>query len=154
MFINYVGACNSYRRVYWQVNVASAIECAEKALLSGLSRHVLHSGLGIKDGRKIEYSLLSALVFITSGSARLVKLKPDRLGCAAQDAAAGPSTNFGFIACPSGIPRFFPLQFRSCAGDTFRLHSPRHRRCRSQGSRKIRFFSRCSSPRPGGRIPA
>ena len=43
------------RRQYIGLNrTARRTECAEKALFSGLSRHVLHYGLGIKDGRKID----------------------------------------------------------------------------------------------------
>ena len=54
MFMNYASVCNPYSGFSAPVNGTSATECAEKALFSGLSRHVLHYGLGIKDGRKIE----------------------------------------------------------------------------------------------------
>lgn len=54
MFMNYASVCNPYSGFSAPVNGTSATECAEKALFSGLSRHVLHYGLGIKDGRKID----------------------------------------------------------------------------------------------------
>lgn len=54
MFMNYARVCNPYSGFSAPVNGTSATECAEKALFSGLSRHVLHYGLGIKDGRKID----------------------------------------------------------------------------------------------------
>lgn len=48
MFMNYASVCNPYSGFSAPVNGTSATECAEKALFSGLSRHVLHYGLGIK----------------------------------------------------------------------------------------------------------
>lgn len=54
MLMNYARACNPYSGFSAPDNRTSATECAEKALFSGLSRHVLHYGLGIKDGRKID----------------------------------------------------------------------------------------------------
>lgn len=54
MFMNYASVCNPYSGFSAPVNGTSATECAEKALFSGLSRRVLHYGLGIKDGRKID----------------------------------------------------------------------------------------------------
>ena len=54
MLRNYARVCNPYSGFFTPDNRTSATECAEKALFSGLSRHVLHYGLGIKDGRKIE----------------------------------------------------------------------------------------------------
>jgi type I restriction enzyme M protein len=54
MLMNYARVCNPYSGFFAPVNGTSATECAEKASFSGLSRHVLHYGLGIKDGRKIE----------------------------------------------------------------------------------------------------
>ncbi|MGN0270424.1 MAG: PDDEXK nuclease domain-containing protein [Candidatus Weimeria sp.] len=54
MLRNYARVCNPYSGFLAPVNRTSATECAEKALFSGLSRHVLHYGLGIKDGQKID----------------------------------------------------------------------------------------------------
>jgi hypothetical protein len=54
MLMNYARVCNPYSGFFAPVNGTSATECAEKASFSGLSRHVLHYGLGIKDGRKID----------------------------------------------------------------------------------------------------
>lgn len=54
MLMNYARACNPYSGFSAPVNGTSAIESAEKALFSGLSRHVLRYGLRIKDGRKID----------------------------------------------------------------------------------------------------
>lgn len=54
MLMNYTRACNPYSGFFAPVYETSAIECAEKALFSGLPRHVSHYGLRIKDGRKIE----------------------------------------------------------------------------------------------------
>jgi type I restriction enzyme M protein len=58
------------RRQYIGLNrTARRTECAEKALFSGLSRHVLHYGLGIKDGRKIDPTSGSGSLLITIGNA-------------------------------------------------------------------------------------
>ncbi len=54
MLMNYTKACNPYSGFSAPVNGTSAIGCAEKALFSGLSRHVSHYRLCIKDGRKID----------------------------------------------------------------------------------------------------
>ncbi|MCH4065002.1 MAG: hypothetical protein LKE99_11390 [Lachnospiraceae bacterium] len=54
MLMNYARACNPYSGFFTPVNGTSTIGHAEKALSSGLSRHVSHYGLRIKDGRKIE----------------------------------------------------------------------------------------------------
>ena len=54
MLMNYARACNPYSGFSAPDNRTSATECAEKALFSGLSRHVLHYVLGIKDCRKID----------------------------------------------------------------------------------------------------
>jgi hypothetical protein len=54
MLMNYARACNPYSGFSAPINETSAIESAEKALFSRLSRHVSHYGLRIKDGRKIE----------------------------------------------------------------------------------------------------
>ena len=54
MLMNYTRVCNPYSGFSAPVNGTSAIGCAEKALFSGLSRHVSHYGLRIKDGQKIE----------------------------------------------------------------------------------------------------
>lgn len=54
MLMNYTKACNPYSKFSAPVNGTSAIGCAEKAIFSGISRHVSHYRLCIKDGRKIE----------------------------------------------------------------------------------------------------
>lgn len=54
MLMNYARVCNPYSGFSALVNETSALESAEKALLSGPPRHVSHYGLRIKDGRKIE----------------------------------------------------------------------------------------------------
>ena len=54
MLMNYARVCNPYSGFSAPVNETSAIESAEKALFSGLSRHVSYYGLRIKDGMKIE----------------------------------------------------------------------------------------------------
>ena len=54
MLMNYARVCNPYSGFFAPVNETSAIESAEKALFSGLSRHVSRYGLRIKDGRKID----------------------------------------------------------------------------------------------------
>ena len=67
MFMNYASVCNPYSGFSAPVNGTSATECAEKALFSGLSRHVLHYGLGIKDGRKIDPACGSGGMFVQTG---------------------------------------------------------------------------------------
>ena len=54
MLMNYTKACNPYSGFSAPVNGTSAIGCAEKAMFSGLSRHISHYRLCIKDGRKID----------------------------------------------------------------------------------------------------
>lgn len=54
MLMNYTRVCNPYSEFFALVNGTNVAECAEKALFSGLSRPVLHYGLCIKDGRKID----------------------------------------------------------------------------------------------------
>ena len=54
MLMNYARACNPYSGFSAPVNGTNAIGYAEKALFSGLSRHISHYGLRIKDGRKID----------------------------------------------------------------------------------------------------
>lgn len=54
MLMNYTKACNPYNGFSAPVSGMSTIGYAEKALFSGLSRHVSRYGLRIKDGRKIE----------------------------------------------------------------------------------------------------
>lgn len=54
MLMNYTKACNPYSKFPAPVNGTSAIGCAEKAIFSGISRHVSHYRLCIKDGRKID----------------------------------------------------------------------------------------------------
>ena len=54
MLMNYTKACNPYSGFSAPVNGTSAIDCAEKAIFSGLSRHISRYGLRIKDGRKID----------------------------------------------------------------------------------------------------
>ncbi len=66
MLMNYARACNPYSGFSAPDNRTSATECAEKALFSGLSRHVLHYGLGIKDGRKIDPCCGSGGMFVQS----------------------------------------------------------------------------------------
>ena len=67
MLMNYVRVCIPYSGFFVPVNGTSATECAEKALFSGLSRHVLHYGLGIKDGRKIDPTSGSGSLLINIG---------------------------------------------------------------------------------------
>ena len=57
MLMNYTKACNPYSGFSAPDNRTTATECAEKALFSGLPRHISHYGLGIKDGRKIDRCL-------------------------------------------------------------------------------------------------
>ncbi len=78
MFMNYASVCNPYSGFSAPVNGTSATECAEKALFSGLSRHVLHYGLGIKDGRKIDPAVGSGH-FLVSALNQLIYIK-SRLG--------------------------------------------------------------------------
>ena len=54
MLMNYARVCNPYSGFSAPVSGMSTIGYAEKALFSGLSRHVSRYGLRIKDGRKIE----------------------------------------------------------------------------------------------------
>ena len=54
MLMNYTKACNPYSKFFAPVNGTSAIGCAEKAIFSGIFRHVSHYRLCIKDGRKID----------------------------------------------------------------------------------------------------
>lgn len=54
MLMNYTKACNPYSGFSAPINGTSAIDCAEKAIFSGLSRHISHYRLCIKDGRKID----------------------------------------------------------------------------------------------------
>lgn len=56
MLMNYTKACNPYSKFSAPVNGTSAIGCAEKAIFSGISRHVSHYRLCIKDGRKIDFA--------------------------------------------------------------------------------------------------
>lgn len=67
MLMNYARACNPYSGFSAPVNGTSAIESAEKALFSGLSRHVLRYGLRIKDGRKIDPACGSGGMFVQTG---------------------------------------------------------------------------------------
>ena len=64
MLMNYARVCNPYSGFSAPVNATSAIESAEKALFSGLSRHVSHYGLRIKDGRKIDPAMGSGHTLI------------------------------------------------------------------------------------------
>ena len=54
MLMNYARVCNPYSGFSAPVSGMSTIGYAEKALFSGLSRHVSRYGLRIKDGRKID----------------------------------------------------------------------------------------------------
>lgn len=63
MLMNYARACNPYSGFSAPINETSAIESAEKALFSRLSRHVSHYGLRIKDGRKIEINTQRLIQF-------------------------------------------------------------------------------------------
>ena len=75
MLMNYARACNPYSGFSAPDNRTSATECAEKALFSGLSRHVLHYGLGIKDGRKIDPTSGSGSLLINIGHAAAKYMK-------------------------------------------------------------------------------
>lgn len=65
MLINYVRVCNLYSGFFALTRETNAIECAEKALFSGLSRHVSLYGLSIKDGWKIEFTAINGLAYTT-----------------------------------------------------------------------------------------
>ena len=54
MLMNYTKACNLYSGFSAPVSGMSTIGYAEKALFSGLFRHISHYRLCIKDGRKID----------------------------------------------------------------------------------------------------
>ena len=54
LLMNYTKACNLYSGFSAPVNGTSAIDCAEKAIFSGLFWHASHYRLCIKDGRKID----------------------------------------------------------------------------------------------------
>lgn len=67
MLMNYTKACNPYSGFSVPVNGTSAIGCAEKAIFSGLSRHISHYRLCIKDGRKIDPACGSGGMFVQTG---------------------------------------------------------------------------------------
>lgn len=54
LLMNYTKACNLYSGFSAPVSGMSTIGYAEKALFSGLFRHISHYKLCIKDGRKID----------------------------------------------------------------------------------------------------
>lgn len=66
MLMNYARICNPYSGFSAPVNGTSTIGYAEKALFSGLSRHVSYYGLRIKDGRKIDPCCGSGGMFVQS----------------------------------------------------------------------------------------
>lgn len=78
MLMNYTKACNPYSGFSAPVNGTSAIGCAEKAIFSGLSRHISHYRLCIKDGRKIDPACKSG-VFLREIAKRLLKGLKDEI---------------------------------------------------------------------------
>jgi type II restriction/modification system DNA methylase subunit YeeA len=74
MLMNYARVCNPYSGFFALVNGTSATECAEKALFSGLSRHVSCYGLRIKDGRKIDPACGSGHFLLSAAQTIAVQL--------------------------------------------------------------------------------